>query len=442
MSGEVVFIEKCFIAIGVVVRSFVQHMRPIIIIDGAHLKGTFKGTMFLAVGMDANNQILPIAYGIGKTESGEEWIWFMSKLKECIGENPSLLIISDRAASIDLAIRTVFPLAYHCVCCRHLLMSLGLNGKAQNDMWWATCKAYTVNDFKHHLNILVKHRPDVLQTLNHIPPEKWTRAFAQCNRYNYMTSNSAESVNALSVQARKLPITKVLDFFTDVTQRWYFERRQAAEKNKNFLTPWAESKIFRRIRKCRSWTVAGINGSAFNVDDGKRRCVVDMQNRSCECRIWQLSGLPCCHAISASTFLKESDCSQWAVHWFRSEVHRATYAESVYSVPDPLNWEIPEDFSKIATPHMNKRQAGRPPENKRIPSKGEDSRPRECSRCHAIGHTRDRCRRPLSSEVGSSSRSIKQTNFVNSENFRQYIIENTMSTTQNSQKFEYNLKDF
>ncbi|KAK1414608.1 hypothetical protein QVD17_30356 [Tagetes erecta] len=366
--------------------------------------------MFLAVGMDANNQILPIAYGIGKTESGQEWIWFMSKLKECIGENPSLLIISDRAASIDLAIRTVFPLAYHFVCCHHLLMSLGLN--------------------------------DVLQTLNHIPPEKWTRAFAQCNRYNYMTSNSAESVNALSVQARKLPITKVLDFFTDVTQRWYFERRQAVEKNKNLLTPWAENKIFRRIRKCRSWTVAGINGSAFNVDEGKRRCVVDMQNRSCECRIWQLSGLPCCHAISASTFLKESDCSQWAVHWFRSEVHRATYAESVYPVHDPLNWEILEDFSEIATPHMNKRQAGRPPENKRIPSKGGDSRPRECSRCHAIGHTRDRCRKPLSSQVGSSSRSIKQTNFVNSENFRQYIIENTMSTTQKSEKFEYNLKEF
>ncbi|KAK1411526.1 hypothetical protein QVD17_38076 [Tagetes erecta] len=247
--------------------------------------------MFLAVGMDANNQILPIAYG--------------------------------------------------------------LNGKTQNDMWWATCKAYTLNDFQHHLNILVKHRPDVLQTLNHIPPEKWTRAFAQCNRYNYMTSNSAESVNSLSVQARKLSITEVLDIFTDVTQR-----------------------------------------------------------------------------------------CQWAVHSFRSEVHRATYAESVYHIPDPLNWKIPEDFSEIATPHMNKIQAGRPPENKRIPSKGEDSRPRECSRCHAIGHNRYRCRTPLSSQFSSSSRSIKQTHFVNSENFHDYIIENTMSTTQKSEKFEYNLKEF
>ncbi|KAK1414853.1 hypothetical protein QVD17_30614 [Tagetes erecta] len=70
----------------------------------------------------------------------------------------------------------------------------------------------------------------------------------------------------------------------------------------------------------------------------------------------------------------ESDRSRWAVHWFRSEGHLATYAESVYSVPDPINLEVLEDFSQIAAPHMNKRQAGRPPENKRIPSKGKDSR--------------------------------------------------------------------
>nr|GFB74156.1 transposase, MuDR, MULE transposase domain protein [Tanacetum cinerariifolium] len=32
-------------------------------IDGAHLKGTYLGTNLLAVGMDANNQIMPLATG-------------------------------------------------------------------------------------------------------------------------------------------------------------------------------------------------------------------------------------------------------------------------------------------------------------------------------------------------------------------------------------------
>lgn len=46
-------------------------LRPIIIIDGAHLKGEYLGMMFLAVGMDSNNQILPISFGIRKTKIGE-----------------------------------------------------------------------------------------------------------------------------------------------------------------------------------------------------------------------------------------------------------------------------------------------------------------------------------------------------------------------------------
>nr|KAJ0203618.1 hypothetical protein LSAT_V11C500295890 [Lactuca sativa] len=50
----------------------------------------------VTVGMDGNNQILPISFGIGKTKSRESWIWFLLRLKECIGYMPSLAIISDK----------------------------------------------------------------------------------------------------------------------------------------------------------------------------------------------------------------------------------------------------------------------------------------------------------------------------------------------------------
>ncbi|GJX26339.1 transposase, MuDR, MULE transposase domain protein [Tanacetum coccineum] len=79
----------------------------------AHLKGQYKGTNLIAVGMDENNQIVPIAFGICKGETGPCWSWWMSVLKECIGDNPSLLFISDRHAAIALAVQNEFPLAYH-----------------------------------------------------------------------------------------------------------------------------------------------------------------------------------------------------------------------------------------------------------------------------------------------------------------------------------------
>lgn len=202
-----------------------------IIIDGAHLKGSFKGTMFLAVGMDGNNNIFPIAFGVGKSESGDSWTWFLSRLRECVGDNPNLAIISDRAKSIDIGISHAFPVAYHGFCCRHLMVNLRLRGKTQQRIYWATCKAYRRSDFKRSYNLLCSNQPSVKDTLSKIGFEKWARSYIPIRRYNIMTSNSAESVNALSLQEGKYPVTKLMDYFVELQRRWFFERRQDAGKH-------------------------------------------------------------------------------------------------------------------------------------------------------------------------------------------------------------------
>ncbi|GJU81171.1 hypothetical protein Tco_1283536 [Tanacetum coccineum] len=54
--------EMLFIALGVAIDSFMNYLRPLVIIDGAHLKDdVYHGVNLLAVGMDGNNQTLPIA---------------------------------------------------------------------------------------------------------------------------------------------------------------------------------------------------------------------------------------------------------------------------------------------------------------------------------------------------------------------------------------------
>ncbi|GJT64930.1 phospholipase-like protein [Tanacetum coccineum] len=46
---------------------------------------TYIGINLVAVGMDGNNQIIPITTGVSQGETGESWTWFLRKLKECIG---------------------------------------------------------------------------------------------------------------------------------------------------------------------------------------------------------------------------------------------------------------------------------------------------------------------------------------------------------------------
>ncbi|GJS64533.1 hypothetical protein Tco_0679097 [Tanacetum coccineum] len=154
-----------FIAIGASIRTFLNYLRPVLMIDAAHLKGLYKGTNLVAVAMDGNNQIVPIAFGI------------------CKGETV-------------MAVENEFPLAFHAVCCRHLMQNLPLKNKKRKGLFWKTCKAYTREDYATSMNILQIVQPDAYANLCRAGPQRWSRAHCPLVRYNYMTSNSVESVNA------------------------------------------------------------------------------------------------------------------------------------------------------------------------------------------------------------------------------------------------------
>ncbi|GJU81226.1 transposase, MuDR, MULE transposase domain protein [Tanacetum coccineum] len=146
--------EMLFIAIGASICTFLNYLCPVLMIDVSHLKGLYKGTNLVVVAMDGNNQIVPIAFGICKGETGPCWSWWMSVLKECISDNPNLLFISDRHAAIAMAVENKFPLAFYAVCCRHLMQNLSLKNKKRKGLFWKICKAYTREDYATSMNIL------------------------------------------------------------------------------------------------------------------------------------------------------------------------------------------------------------------------------------------------------------------------------------------------
>ncbi|KAE8696803.1 hypothetical protein F3Y22_tig00110641pilonHSYRG00017 [Hibiscus syriacus] len=225
--------EFLFIAIGVAIRSFITYMYPVIIVDGAHLKGRYLGVNLLAVAMDANNEILPIAYGVGKSETSDSWTWFIGHLRDCIGLISNLTIIFDRENSIDNAIR------------------------------------------------------------------RWSRVHQLGARYGFMTSNSAESITALSPHSRKLPITMLMEFFRASIQQWYYKKRNHEVLDNN------------------------LNG------------LVDLNAKTCSCMKWKTSGYPCGHVIKVILHLNQDDSSAYAMDCYTTEVYQQTYAEIVYPIPHP-----------------------------------------------------------------------------------------------------------
>ena len=61
--------EICFMAFGACIFDFRTCCRLAIPIDGTNLKGKYKGIFFIATTMDGNDQIFPIAFGVGHLEN-------------------------------------------------------------------------------------------------------------------------------------------------------------------------------------------------------------------------------------------------------------------------------------------------------------------------------------------------------------------------------------
>ncbi|KAK9177329.1 hypothetical protein WN944_029350 [Citrus x changshan-huyou] len=60
-------------AIGSSLRRFSSSIRPVIAVDGTFVNGKYKGTMFIATCKDGNNQIYPLAFGVGDSENDASW---------------------------------------------------------------------------------------------------------------------------------------------------------------------------------------------------------------------------------------------------------------------------------------------------------------------------------------------------------------------------------
>ena len=77
---------------------FLGGCRPIIGLDGCHLKGRFGGQILAATARDGNDNIFPVALAVVEQENKDSWVWFLQQFSNDIGnlEQLNFVFISDR----------------------------------------------------------------------------------------------------------------------------------------------------------------------------------------------------------------------------------------------------------------------------------------------------------------------------------------------------------
>ncbi|KAK4253629.1 hypothetical protein QN277_010277 [Acacia crassicarpa] len=96
--------------------------RPLIGVDGTFLKGKTRGILLMAVGVDGNDSLYPVALGLVEKENAHHWSWFLQWLQKSLdlasGEN--VTIMSDMQKGLANAVSEVLLGAEHRFCARHI----------------------------------------------------------------------------------------------------------------------------------------------------------------------------------------------------------------------------------------------------------------------------------------------------------------------------------
>ncbi|XP_019077071.1 uncharacterized protein LOC109122993 [Vitis vinifera] len=180
-------------------------------------------------------------------------------------------------------------------------------------------------------------------------------------------------------------------------------KHQEESKNwKGCIGPKIEAKVQENIAKGAVYPVTPFKNGVFGVCIGRALLNVDILNRTCTCRGWQMLGIPCEHAIAVIISIGQNvtdfvdDCYKYLM---QELIYGGSFSDiETYDMPtvddDGLVRSITgEVFFSLKPPHT--KRAPERPRKKRIESQFQDKRTVYCSRCHMSGHNKKTCKNPL-----------------------------------------------
>ncbi|CAL8990983.1 unnamed protein product [Prunus brigantina] len=392
--------HRFFVSFHASIVGFREGCRPLIFLDSTPLNSKYQGVLLAAIAADGDDGIFPVAFAVVDAETDDNWHWFLLELKSAVSISQQITFVADVQNGLKKSLTEVFDKCYHCYCLRHLAEKLNKDLKGQfshearrfmiND-FYAAAYAPKLEAFQRSADNIKGISPEAYNWVIQSGPEHWANAFSGGARYNHMTSNFGQQFYSWVSEAHELPITQMIDVLRGKTMEAFYSRRVESNQWVTRLTPSKEEKLQKETTIARSLQVLLSQGSTFEVR-GESVDIVDIDHWDCSCKGWQLTGLPCCHAIAVFECIGRNPYD-YCSRYFTVESYRSTYAESIHPVPN-VDRPLPSESSLAAvtvTPPPTRRPPGRP-KMKQAESLDIIKRQLQCSKCKGLGHNKKTCK--------------------------------------------------
>ncbi|XP_056169688.1 uncharacterized protein LOC130138739 [Syzygium oleosum] len=194
-----------------------------------------------------------------------------------------------------------------------------------------------------------------------------------------------------------------------------YEKSQLMVGSRDEICPRIRLKIEEEKMKSRFCIPRPSTASKFEVEVNDDTFMVDLNEKTCTCRQWDISGIPCDHTMSCINFMKWN-LNDYVADCFKKAMYERRYQFALPTLNGKKMW--PETSEEPLLPPPFRKLSGRPKKDRTRPNgekKKDEKRkgirkPRvtntdptkisksgitmKCSNCHGIGHNKTTCPQP------------------------------------------------
>ena len=110
------------------VREAFKHCHLLVLVYGTFLIDKYRGVLMIAIGVDPDNQLVPLAFALAEGENNDSWCWFLKLVRQNVLHScHNICMISNRHHSLLTAMKEHVdgrPPLEHRWCMRHFAANI------------------------------------------------------------------------------------------------------------------------------------------------------------------------------------------------------------------------------------------------------------------------------------------------------------------------------
>ncbi|XP_076910780.1 uncharacterized protein LOC143568517 [Bidens hawaiensis] len=214
-------------------------------------------------------------------------------------------------------------------------------GDDLKELFWRAARSYSVSDYNKAIVQMRELNADAAEAFIIQNPKCFCRCFLNIEtKADVIVNNMAETFNGYILHYRSKHIINMLeDIMVSVMTRLVNKQNEMACKNV-FVCPRIQLKLNKdkdRAFKCSVFPSSPTLFQVKNFNDVS----VDLNNRTCTCRKWELTGIPCYHVCAVAGSLK-MNVEELVHSCLTKEMYLKSYQFTIPPLPSEKHWPVVE----------------------------------------------------------------------------------------------------